>query len=81
MIAANFTVKQVDATASAAASSGSTTGGGSSALSGTVDTKYLGNYTIRYLLLTDPVAAEKNNITDYYYPSYVGMAALTEIIL
>ena len=75
MIAANFTVKQVDATASAAASSGSTTGGGSSALSGTVDTKYLGNYTIRYLLLTDPVAAEKNNITDYYYPSYVGMAA------
>ena len=77
-VTASFTVKQVDATASAAASSGSTASGGSggsAALSGTVDTKYLGNYTIRYILLTDPVAAEKNNVKDYYYPSYVGMAA------
>ena len=72
-VVASFNVKQVDATASAAASSSSSSGG-SAAMSGNVETKYLGNYTVRYLLLTDPVAAEKSNIKDYYYPSYVGMA-------
>lgn len=69
-VVVSFNTKQVDEAASAAASSS----GGSAAMTGNVETKYLGNYTIRYLLLTDPVAAEKNNIKDYYYPSYVGMA-------
>lgn len=69
-IAASFSTKQSDTV-----SLGSSSIGKNSSLSASVDTKYLGNYTIRYLLLTDPVAAEKNNISDYYYPSYVGMAA------
>ena len=69
-VAASFSTKQSDTV-----DLGSSSLGSSSSLSTSIDTKYLGNYTIRYLLLTDPVAAEKSNISDYYYPSYVGMAA------
>ena len=36
--------------------------------------KYTGSYRIRYIMLTDSDIAEKNNITDYYECSYVGMA-------
>lgn len=36
--------------------------------------KYLGNYKIRYIMLTDDKVAEEKGITDYYPASYTGMA-------
>lgn len=38
------------------------------------DRKYLGNYKIRYIMLTDDSVAEEKGITDYYPASYAGMA-------
>ena len=36
--------------------------------------KYVGNYTIRYIMLTDDEVAAEKGITDYYPASYFGMA-------
>ncbi len=38
------------------------------------DRKYVGNYTIRYIMLTDDAIAEEKGMTDYYPASYFGMA-------
>ncbi len=38
------------------------------------DRKYVGNYTIRYIMLTDDAVAAEKGITDYYPASYFGMA-------
>ncbi len=38
------------------------------------DRKYVGNYTIRYMMLTDDKVAEEKGITDYFPASYFGMA-------
>lgn len=35
--------------------------------------KYVGNYTIRYVMLTDDEVAAEKGITDYYPADYVGM--------
>ena len=52
---------------------GSSIGGGNSSMTATDDTKYIGNYSIRYILLSDPdLAAEKNYSS--FDPSYIGMA-------
>lgn len=37
--------------------------------------KYVGNYKIRYILLTDEQIAKENDIKDYYEVSWMGMAA------
>ncbi len=63
-----FAVKQSDSV-----TVGSSLGGNNSAMTATNATKYTGNYTIRYVLLSDPEIAKANNI-DYYEPSYIGMA-------
>lgn len=36
--------------------------------------KYVGNYKIRYIMLTDDEVAEESGVTDYYECSYNGMA-------
>ncbi len=36
--------------------------------------KYVGNYTIRYVMLTDDEVAAEKGVTDYYPADYVGMA-------
>lgn len=36
--------------------------------------KYTGNYTIRYIMLTDDNIAKEKGITDYYETSWMGMA-------
>ena len=36
--------------------------------------KYTGNYTVRYIMLTDPDVAAEREVEDYYDCSYVGMA-------
>lgn len=36
--------------------------------------KYVGNYKIRYIMLTDEKIAEEKGITDYYSPTWMGMA-------
>ena len=36
--------------------------------------KYVGNYKIRYVMLTDSELAEEKKITDYYETSWMGMA-------
>ena len=36
--------------------------------------KYTGNYTIRYIMLTDDATAKSKGITDYYETSWMGMA-------
>ncbi|MBQ7322022.1 MAG: hypothetical protein IJW99_07990 [Clostridia bacterium] len=36
--------------------------------------KYVGNYKIRYIMLTDDEVAEEKGVTDYYECSYMGMA-------
>ena len=36
--------------------------------------KYVGNYKIRYIMLTDEKIAEEKGITDYYAPTWMGMA-------
>lgn len=47
--------------------------GNASTISKSMDTKYTGNYAIRYILLSDPdVAAQAK--ADTYEPTYVGMA-------
>ena len=38
------------------------------------DRKYLGNYKIRYIMLTDDEVAAEKGITDYYPADYTGMA-------
>ena len=38
------------------------------------DRKYLGNYKVRYIMLTDDKVAQEKGITDYYPASYTGMA-------
>lgn len=38
------------------------------------DRKYVGNYTIRYVMLTDDSVAAEKGITDYYPANYFGMA-------
>ncbi len=38
------------------------------------DRKYVGNYTVRYIMLTDDAIAEEKGMTDYYPASYFGMA-------
>ncbi len=63
-----FTVKQSDSV-----TVGSSLGGSNSAMTATNTTKYTGNYTIRYVLLSDPKTAEAKGV-DYYDPSYIGMA-------
>ncbi len=46
----------------------------SSVLSATAASRYTGDYIVRYLMLTDNETAEAHEITDYYEPTYVGMA-------
>lgn len=38
------------------------------------DRKYVGNYTVRYFMLTDDKVAQEKGIVDYYPASYFGMA-------
>ena len=63
-----FAVKQSDSV-----TVGSSLGGSNSAMTATNSTKYTGNYTIRYVLLSDDDLAEKAGI-DSYETSYIGMA-------
>ena len=37
--------------------------------------KYVGNYKIRYIMMTDQKIAQKNNIEDTYEPTWMGMAS------
>ena len=46
----------------------------SSVLSATAASRYTGDYVVRYLMLTDNDTAAAHEITDYYEPTYVGMA-------
>ena len=63
-----FTIKQNDSV-----NVGSSIGGADSAMSAIDDTKYVGNYTIRYNTLSDPDTAKAAGY-DSCDPSYVGMA-------
>ena len=63
-----FTLKQNDSV-----NVGSSIGGSSSSMTATNDTKYIGNYTIRYTTLSDPDTAAANGYSSFE-PSYVGMA-------
>ena len=63
-----FTVKSNDSV-----NVGSSIGGGSSSMTATDDTKYIGNYSVRYMLLSDPDLAAQKNYSSYD-PSYIGMA-------
>ena len=54
-------------------SGGAVTGSGSS-WTVVSDRKYLGNYKVRYIMLTDDAVAAEKGITDYYPASYTGMA-------
>ena len=54
-------------------SGGAVTGTGSS-WTVVSDRKYLGNYTVRYIMLTDDKVAAEKGITDYYPATYTGMA-------
>jgi hypothetical protein len=63
-----FTVKQNDSV-----NIGSGLGSSNSSMTATSDTKYVGNYTIRYTMLSDPETAE-NAGYESFDPSYVGMA-------
>ena len=63
-----FTVKQNDSV-----NVGSSIGGSESSMTATNDTKYIGNYTIRYNLLSDPETAKNVNYNSFD-PSYIGMA-------
>ena len=63
-----FTVKQNDSV-----NVGSSIGGSESSMTATNDTKYIGNYSIRYTLLSDPATASAAQYKSYD-PSYVGMA-------
>lgn len=61
----SFSVSQGDTV-----SAGGTLGKGS-AMSTTIDTKYTGNYSVKYVLLSDDTKAAGQ---EHYEPSYVGMA-------
>ena len=37
--------------------------------------KYVGNYKVRYIMMTDQKIAKKNNIEDTYEPTWMGMAS------
>jgi len=63
-----FTVKQNDSV-----NVGSSIGGMESSMTATNDTKYVGNYTIRYTMLSDPEIAESKGY-ESFDPSYIGMA-------
>ena len=63
----SFSAKQTDTV-----SLGSSLGQASS-ISKSMDTKYTGDYAIRYILLSDPDLAKKSGETSYE-PSYIGMA-------
>ena len=63
-----FTVKQNDSV-----NVGSSIGGSESSMTATNDTKYIGNYTIRYNLLSDPDTAKAAGYSSFE-PSYIGMA-------
>lgn len=63
-----FNVKQNDSV-----NIGSSIGGGNSTMTATNDTKYIGNYTIRYTMLSDPNIAADAGVKNYD-PSYLGMA-------
>jgi len=63
-----FTVKQNDSV-----NVGSSIGGSSSSMTATNDTKYIGNYTIRYTMLSDPETADAADYSSFE-PSYIGMA-------
>ncbi len=63
-----FSVKQSDSV-----TVGSSLGGSNSAMTATNTTKYTGNYTIRYILLSDPDTSEAYG-EDCYEPTYIGMA-------
>ncbi|MBQ7309805.1 MAG: hypothetical protein IJW87_06465 [Clostridia bacterium] len=63
-----FNVKQNDSV-----NIGSSIGGGNSTMTATNDTKYLGNYTVRYTMLSDPEIAKSAGVKSYA-PSYIGMA-------
>ena len=63
-----FNVKQNDSV-----NIGSSIGGGNSTMTATNDTKYIGNYTIRYTMLSDPNKAADAGYKSYD-PSYLGMA-------
>ncbi len=65
---AEFKVKQNDSV-----NIGSSIGGGNSTMTATNDTKYIGNYTIRYTMLSDPETAKDAGYKSYA-PSYIGMA-------
>ena len=54
-------------------SGGAVTGTGSS-WTVVSDRKYLGNYKVRYIMLTDDKVAAEKGITDYYPANYTGMA-------
>ena len=64
-----FSLKQNDSV-----NIGSSIGGSSSSMTATSDTKYVGNYTIRYNLLSDPDTAASAAYASFE-PSYIGMAA------
>ena len=64
----NFTVKRNDSV-----NVGSSIGGGNSSMTATDDTKYIGNYSVRYIMLSDPEVAAQNNYSSFE-PSYIGMA-------
>ena len=36
--------------------------------------KYVGSFTVKYIMLTDPTVAEENNIEEYYETTWMGMA-------
>lgn len=63
-----FTVKSNDSV-----NVGSSIGGGSSSMTTTDDTKYIGNYSVRYIMLSDPETAAASNY-ESYDPTYIGMA-------
>ena len=63
-----FTVKQNDSV-----NVGSSIGETNSSMTATNDTKYVGNYTIRYNTLSDPDTAKANGYNSFE-PSYMGMA-------
>ena len=64
---ASFSTTQADTV-----ETGGTLGSGSS-MSTTIDTKYTGNYSVKYIMLSDPNISKKAG-ADTYEPTYVGMA-------
>ncbi len=48
--------------------------GSSSEIEVVSNRKYVGSFTVKYVMLTDPTVAEENDIEDYYETSWMGMA-------